>query len=104
MDTRATERHLVVEFNCGAGDETRVRDLLSEFIDPARQEDGCLYYDLYQSADTPTKFFILDGWRDQAAVEAHGRHPNVARVVKDLVPLLVEPVAIKTNLRVSQAA
>jgi len=102
-DTNA-ERHLVVEFRCTAENAAVVKCLLLEFIRPARQENGCLYYDLYQNIDEPTTFFILDGWRDQACVERHTKHPNVARVLEKLVPLLSRPISITSNTRVSELA
>jgi quinol monooxygenase YgiN len=101
MATKAEERHLVVQFRCAPHNAEPVKALLQEFVGPARKEDGCLYYDLYQNAEDPARFFILDGWRDQACVDRHGAHPNVARVLKRLLPLLTEPVAITSNLRIS---
>jgi quinol monooxygenase YgiN len=101
MSSKSDERHLVVEFNCVPESRAEVERLLREFIEPARQEDGCLYYDLYTSVDDPNRFYILDGWRDQACVDRHGEHPNVVRVVQQLLPLLSKPVDIAANIRLS---
>lgn len=101
MSAKANERHLVVEFNCDPENHEKVAQILAEFIEPARAEDGCLYYDLYANIENPGQFFILDGWRDQACVDRHGTHPNVMRVVEKLTPLLSAPVSIKANIRLS---
>jgi quinol monooxygenase YgiN len=104
MSDASQERHLIVEFRCKPENMERVKGLLLEFIGPARQEEGCLYYDLYQNIAEPTRFFILDGWTDQTRVDRHGQHPNVSRVLEKLLPLLSEPVSITPNLRLSEQA
>jgi quinol monooxygenase YgiN len=68
MATKAEERHLVVQFRCAPHNAEPVKALLQEFVGPARKEDGCLYYDLYQNAEDPARFFILDGWRIKPAL------------------------------------
>lgn len=101
MSDKNAERHLVVRFTCAESDSEAVQGLLSEFIGPARQEEGCLYYDLYQNVADPTVFYILDGWRDEASAAAHGEHPNVQRVLQSLLPLLASEPNIITNRRIS---
>jgi quinol monooxygenase YgiN len=49
------------------------------FVEPARMEEGCIYYVLHQKFDDPNTFFILDGWTNQDAVDAHAANPHVAR-------------------------
>lgn len=101
MSAKSEERHLVVELNCLPENRDAVASLLMEFIGPARKEDGCLYYDLYADASGTGRFYILDGWRDQACVDRHGQHPNVSRVVHKLMPLLSEPIKVQANARLS---
>ncbi|MBX4922137.1 antibiotic biosynthesis monooxygenase [Rhizobium bangladeshense] len=98
--TKSGEQHLIVEFKTTTQNRSRVKELLLEFIGPAREETGCLYYDLYQRADEPNTFYILDGWANEEAVAAHGKHPNVIRVLEPLLPLLVSPPSIIVNSRV----
>lgn len=98
---KSEEQHLVVEFKTTSQNRNRVKELLQEFIGPAREESGCLYYDLYQRSDDPNTFIILDGWQKEAAVVGHGEHPNVKRVLEPLLPLLVSPPSINVNTRIS---
>lgn len=99
--SKTEEQHLIVEFKTTTQNRDRVKELLQEFIGPARKEAGCLYYDLYQRSDDPNTFFILDGWANEAAASGHGEHPNVKRVLEPLLPLLVSPPSIIVNNRVS---
>lgn len=96
-----SERHVIVEFNALPGQEEALRAGLLQYIEPARAEDGCLYYDLYESREVPGCFYILDGWRDAPAFEAHIASVNVKRVRELVRPLLAEPARIKHNQRVS---
>ncbi|WP_075293023.1 putative quinol monooxygenase [Pararhizobium arenae] len=101
MAIKTEEQHLIVEFKTTTQDRDRVRELLLEFVGPAREETGCLYYDLYQRSDDPNTFFILDGWANETAAAAHGEHPNVKRVLEPLLPLLVTSPSITVNNRLS---
>lgn len=100
-NAKPNERHIICELRCDSKDQERVRDLLQQFVQPARTEPGCLYYDLYQGVDAPDTFYILDGWIDQAAVDSHAAHPHVAAVMKELGPLLTFGPSIILTTRTS---
>lgn len=68
---------------------------------PARAEAGCLYYDLYQQSDEPDTFYVVDGWASPEAVAEHAEHPNVTKVVEQLLPLLAVSLKVTTSHRVS---
>ena len=57
-------------------------------VDPSRNEDGCLFYDLHQEVDDDHAFVILDGWRDKSAFEGHASSAHVAQTLAKLNPLL----------------
>lgn len=44
----------------------------------SKQEEGCLAFDVFQSSDSPEKFYFHELYKDQAAVEAHGKTPHFA--------------------------
>ncbi len=81
------EIHIICELNCRDTDRAKVGELVQRFVEPAKSEAGCLYYDAYYDQQTG-KFYILDGWQNQAAVDTHVQHPNVAQVMSELRPLL----------------
>jgi quinol monooxygenase YgiN len=98
---KSQERHIICELQCATPDRDRVRELILRFVEPARREAGCLYYDLYQKIEDPNTFYILDGWADQAAVDSHSAEPHVAEVMKELGPLLVFGPSITLSARAS---
>src|SRR6476620_4998220 len=99
-NTKANERHIICELRCDPKDRDRVRDLILQFVLPARAEPGCLYYDLYQRVEAPDTFFIQDGWIDASAVERHAANAHVAEVMKELGPLLTFGPSITLTTRV----
>ncbi|MBB5576306.1 MULTISPECIES: putative quinol monooxygenase [Rhizobium] len=99
--SKSDEQHLIVEFKTSTRNRDRVNTLLQEFVGPAREEEGCLYYNLYQRSDEPNTFFILDGWANEEAAARHGESPNVKRVLEPLLPLLESPPSIIVSSRIS---
>ncbi len=47
-----------------------------------REEEGCLRFDVNQSKSDPTVFLMYEHFRDQAAVDAHGKTAHIADFVK----------------------
>jgi quinol monooxygenase YgiN len=98
---RSDEVHIVCELRCEPADRERVRELALQFVQPARAEEGCLYYHLHQKVGEPDTFFIIDGWANQAAVEAHAGNSHVAGVMKELGPLLTFGPSLTFSSRLS---
>ena len=46
------------------------REIVSEFTEATRAEAGCLFFEWYRSTDNPDEYFLLEGFKDDAA-EAH---------------------------------
>ena len=101
-DHRALEIHIVCTVRSKPEHRERVKQLLLELVEPARNENGCLYYDLYQDANAPDTFILLDGWTSKEALAMHVVHPNVPRVVDQMLPLLSHPIANIYTTRVSE--
>jgi hypothetical protein len=59
---KSEERHIICELRCEPENRERVKELVLKFVEPARLEAGCLYYDFYQKIDEPDTFYIIDGW------------------------------------------
>ena len=47
------------------------RDALASLVEPSRAEAGCEHYELFQSADEPTRFQTVERWASAEAVQAH---------------------------------
>lgn len=49
----------------------RVKSALLKLIEPTRQEDGCIQYDLHQDNEQPSIFVFYERWESRALLQAH---------------------------------
>ena len=61
------------------GREAVLRDALIALVPPTLQEEGCLAYELNESAAAPGTFLTVERWRAQADLDAHLQTPHVAQ-------------------------
>ena len=62
--------HVTIEVRNQA-DLAKVSELLIAHARASRAEPGCLRFELLQSQDPPTSFFIVEDWDSDAAIDAH---------------------------------
>jgi quinol monooxygenase YgiN len=55
------------------------------------QEPGCLRFDVVQSADDPTRFVLVEIYRDEAAVAAHRETAHYKEWRDAVAPMMAEP-------------
>ena len=48
-----------------------VKRILTGMIDPTRNEDGCVTYELLQNAADPTDFTFVEEWTSKANLDRH---------------------------------
>ena len=53
----------------------------------ARSRDGCAFLDVAQDLSDPATFRLVEGWRDQTALDAHGASDEFQAVLKDAATL-----------------
>lgn len=49
-----------------------VAQALEEAVHAVRKESGCEQYDLHRDRANPNRFVMIERWRDEEAVRAHG--------------------------------
>ena len=65
------------------------RSLALRMTTTARSRDGCVFLDVAQDIIEPATFRLIEGWRDQAALDAHGASVEFQMVMKDAAALKV---------------
>ena len=71
-----------------------IREALTTLVAATRQEEGCLSYDLYESASAPGVFVTVEEWTDQGALDAHMQTPHIAAAFGAAEGALAGDVAI----------
>ncbi|MEU1122485.1 putative quinol monooxygenase [Streptomyces sp. NPDC005899] len=54
-----------------------LKQLLLSFVEPTRQEPGCLEYHLHEDRNDPGVFVFYEAWRSQADLDAHLALPHM---------------------------
>lgn len=49
----------------------KVKQLLEDMVAPSIKEPGCLFYYIFQSKSNPRKFFAVESWASNEALEGH---------------------------------
>ncbi|MFI7006596.1 putative quinol monooxygenase [Streptomyces sp. NPDC050145] len=54
-----------------------LKQLLLSFVEPTRQEPGCLEYHFHEDQGEPGVFVFYEAWRSQADLDAHLTLPHM---------------------------
>ena len=73
----------------------QVRSILSELVQPTRNESGCVSYELLQNNDDPTDFAFVEEWESDGALDAHMGMPHFLKAVAATEGLLATPPDIR---------
>src|SRR5712691_7131713 len=65
--------HAVTYLDVGTGSVPQGVDLLKKYRDLSGHEAGSLEFTILQETSRPNRFAIVEGWKDQAAFEAHDK-------------------------------
>ena len=77
-----------------SGQEDVLRAALTALVPPTREEEGCLSYELSESAAAPGTFVTVERWRAQADLDAHLQTPHVQQALASAGEALASPPGI----------
>jgi (4S)-4-hydroxy-5-phosphonooxypentane-2,3-dione isomerase len=79
-----------VSIRAKAGCEQALEDVFEDMTVSTRQEPGCITYQLHRSLNDPLHYFLYECYVDESAYRFHQSTDHFARVVKGIIPSLVE--------------
>jgi len=88
------ELDVIAVIPAGPASVTVVRDALTALAAATRGHDGCLHYELFESAATPGTFVTVERWRAQADLDAHLASEDIATALAATEGHLAGDVAI----------
>lgn len=56
---------------------------LKALCEPSRAEDGCIFYHMAMEDAEQGVIMAMEGWRDQAALDAHLGLPSIKKLLDD---------------------
>ncbi len=69
---------IIADIHSKPGHEALVLAELKKLVEPTRNEDGCLRYDLHRDETRADRFFFYETWADRARWEQHMNAPHIA--------------------------
>ncbi|PYV58284.1 MAG: antibiotic biosynthesis monooxygenase [Acidobacteria bacterium] len=83
---------LAVTWVAKAGHDADVASLFSALTREARQEPGCLMFQVHRHKTERGRFFIYEQYKDDAAMESHRATPHFLKYVKKELPRLADRI------------
>jgi len=72
-----------------------VREILGKLIEPTRNENGCILYELWQNKSDETDFTFVEEWANEAALDAHAASQQLKNVAAELQGLITKPADVR---------
>lgn len=72
-----SELHVVATIPAKPDAVHEIRVALRALVAASREEEGCLAYDLYESAAAPGTFVTVERWTGQDALDEHLQSPHI---------------------------
>ncbi len=80
-----------------------LRGALVALAEASRGDEGCLSYDVYESAAAPGVFVTVERWTGQDALDAHMQTPHIAAAMQAADGALSGEIAIHPLVPVAVA-
>jgi quinol monooxygenase YgiN len=90
---------VVAEMKAKPGREADLRNALLALIEPTRQEDGCVQYDLHVHTADPGRFVFYENWASEEHLRRHAASPHLTAFVEVTGDLLAGPMRVETYRR-----
>lgn len=96
-----SDLHVVATIPIKPESADEARAALQTLVAATREEEGCVSYELFESAAEPGLFFTVEAWRGQADLDAHMGTDHIAAAFEVAGPLLAGEVKIHPLTHVS---
>lgn len=91
MGTQVT---VIAQLKAAEGKENELKEMLLNLIEPSRNDDGCINYDLHQSEDDSTLFMFHENWASKELLDKHLATPHLQDFIKKSEGLLAKPMDV----------
>ena len=80
---------IVVEFEVKPEHRDAFVELMKNHARLSRAEDGCQQFDVLLPQEDQSCVFLVEAWREQAALDAHLKLPAMARLRETFTPWVI---------------
>jgi quinol monooxygenase YgiN len=98
-----SEIHVFANVTAAAGNEDKLREVLTTLAHASQDEPGVVSYILHEDIKTPGNFYVFEAYKDQAAVDAHMGSAHLAAAFAAAGPLLSGAPSIVPTVAIAGA-
>ena len=88
-----TKLPMIVKFYVKDGKVDEVKNELLKILEPTRNEEGCLLYELHQDLNNPNIFVFYEIWETVEAWKAHDTNPHI-NTFRDAIKNAVDRIEV----------
>jgi quinol monooxygenase YgiN len=92
---------VVAELQAKPGREEALRRAVLALIEPTRQEEGCVQYDLHVHTNDPGRFVFYENWTSREHLDRHAASAHLKEFGTVSADLLTEPPRVETYWRIA---
>lgn len=74
------------------------KSLAAECIEASRKEEGNVSYNFYTGKEDKNKFFFVEVWKDDEAIETHNASEHFQKFVGAFMPMLAKAPVIEQTV------
>jgi quinol monooxygenase YgiN len=85
---------VIAQIKTKEGMEEKVGKELLKLVVPTRSEQGCIVYNLHQSAESKSLFMFYECWKSKKDFDEHLQKPHIKAFVESAGEMLAEPMSV----------
>lgn len=96
--------YIVTYFEVAPNAASQSSGIARQFVEASRKEAGNDEFEIFEEIERPSRFAILEAWRDKQAADAHNAGAAAAGFRDKLKPLLIGGFGVRPHGELSVAA
>jgi quinol monooxygenase YgiN len=103
-DTVSGPVYIVTYFDVAPMAAQQAAALARQYVEASRKEDGNSGFEVFEETNRPTRFAILEAWRDKKASDAHNTGAAATAFRDKVQPLMIGGFGVRPHSTLSVAA
>jgi quinol monooxygenase YgiN len=96
--------YTVVYFEVAPTEAAQTAAAARQYTEASGKEDGNLAFEMFQEIARPSRFAVVEVWRDKKAAEAHGKAAAATALGQKLQPAMIDGFGVRQHSGFSLAA
>jgi quinol monooxygenase YgiN len=89
--------YTVVYFEVAPTEAAQAAAAARQYAEASGKEDGNLAFEMFQEIDRPSRFAVVEVWRDKKAAEAHGKAAAATALGQKLQPSMIDRFGVRPH-------